>query len=206
MPGTKRTPIHRINRGLSWSARMEFELGFKGENFSTWDEYRAGWERFRHILMAQLEWGFRPAAWWDFDAPIRRPRDHDYDEAALWEAGLLTPEERTQLEARWRQHFNDANEPDWVGYCIGHAKPGDTFATWLHGDEGRRAHYKWAGLPRPLIKKWTAEHKRRVKRRSKTIRQLAESAQEPPVEPAPQPKPAPPEAQPERPPSPPLIG
>ena len=93
MPGTKRTPIHRINRGLSWSAR----------------------ERFRHILMAQLEWGFRPAAWWDFDAPIRRPRDHDYDEAALWEAGLLTPEERTQLEARWRQHFNDANEPDWVG-------------------------------------------------------------------------------------------
>ena len=77
MPGTKRTPIHRINRGLSWSARMEFELGFKGENFSTWDEYRAGWEHYRHILMAQLEWGFRPAAWWDFDAPIRRPRDQD---------------------------------------------------------------------------------------------------------------------------------
>ena len=174
MPGTKRTPIHRINRGLSWSARMEFELGFKGENFSTWDEYRAGWEHYRHILMAQLEWGFRPAAWWDFDAPIRRPRDRDYEEAALWEAGLLTPEEKAVLEKRWRQHFNDANEPDWVGYCIGHAKEDDTFATWLHGDEGRRAQYKWAGIPKALIKKWTAQHRRRAK----TIRKLEHTAQE----------------------------
>ena len=75
----------------------------------------------------------------------------------------------------WREHFDHANEPGWYGHCIGHAKKGDTFATWLHGEEGRRAHYKWAGIPHALIKKWTAEHKRRAK----TIRKLEEPTVEP---------------------------
>src|SRR5262249_57849401 len=88
------------------------------------------------------------------------------------EAGLLAPEEVATLEASWRKRFDHTNEPDWVGHCIGHAKPGDTFATWLHGAEGRRAYYRWAGIPKALVKRWTKERKRR----SKTIRRLAKPA------------------------------
>src|SRR5262249_43808821 len=83
----------------------------------------------------------------------------------LWEAGLLTPEEVTELKADWRRHFEHANEPDWIGFCKGQ-KPGTTQAWWLYGAQGRRAHYRWAGIPHALIQKWTAQRKRR----SKTIR------------------------------------
>jgi hypothetical protein len=199
---------------------MSLELGFDPGYgvYSTWEEYRAVWELHRARFMTRFDWGIRPQAWWDFEAPKRRvqqPREYEYEKATLWENGLLTPAEIVQLEKHWREHFDRANEPGWYGHCIGHAKKGDTFATWLHGEDGRRAHYKWAGIPHALIKKWTAH-----KRRAKTIRKLEEPTVEParqetileapPTPAVPPVAPAPPEAPPEQPPKrplpPPLIG
>jgi hypothetical protein len=199
---------------------MSLELGFDPGYgaYSTWEEYRAVWELHRARFMMRFDWGIRPQAWWDFEAPKRRvqqPREYEYEKATLWENGLLTPAEIVQLEKHWREHFDRANEPGWYGHCIGHAKKGDTFATWLHGEDGRRAHYKWAGIPHALIKKWTAH-----KRRAKTIRKLEEPTVEParqetileapPTPAVPPVAPAPPEAPPEQPPKrplpPPLIG
>ena len=55
-------------------------------------------------------------------------------------------------------------------------KPGDTFSTWLEGEAAKKAHYKWAGIPKSLLRKWMAARTRQ----RKTIRQL-EQATEPPT-------------------------
>src|SRR6516164_5817645 len=72
-----------------------------------------------------------------------------------------------ELEARWREYFDQAQEPGFT-HCIGHAKAGDTFASWLEGAAAKRAHYRWAGIPHELIRKWTAE----CRRRNEAIRKL----------------------------------
>jgi hypothetical protein len=92
----------------------------------------------------------------------------------LWEAGLLTDEERIELEQAWRECFEQAQQPGFQ-HCIGHAKPADTFATWLKGAAAKRAHYKWAGIPRELLRRWTEERRRR----SETIRKLRATTKKP---------------------------
>jgi hypothetical protein len=56
----------------------------------------------------------------------------------------------------WREHYEHGHEPDFA-YCIGHAKPSDTFATWIEGDEARARFYDWVGIPRKLLAQWNAE-------------------------------------------------
>jgi hypothetical protein len=51
--------------------------------------------------------------------------------------GLLFDNERAELLTRWREEFDRAQEPGFA-HCIGHAKPGDTFATWLSGKAAKR--------------------------------------------------------------------
>jgi hypothetical protein len=130
--------------------------------------------RHRDHFLRYCRYGQRPQAWWDYEAPIPYPRDHDYRQAALWEAGLLSDQERNDLEAQWREHFEKAQEPGFQ-YCIGHRKKGDTFASWLKGRAARRAHYKWAGIPHELLRQWTEERRCR----SKTIRKLRATTKEP---------------------------
>jgi hypothetical protein len=142
--------------------------------FSGEEARREGWFAHRDVLLRHCRWGKRPAGWWDYECPIRRPRDHDYEEAALFEAGLLTESEVAELMACWREAFERAQEPRFM-YCTGFTKPGDTTATWLEGEPAKKAHLKWAGVPRALIRKWTAERRRR----GKTIRQLAAAAGDP---------------------------
>jgi len=191
---TNRTPIRRQRRLLSWSEEMSLEWGeadHRGVGFTTEQERRTAWERHRDYLMAKCDHGFRPQAWWDYDAPklgVRRPRDPEYDKAALWEAGLLFEDEATTLEAHWREHFDRAQEPDFR-FCIGHDSKRHC-AVWVQGAEARRAHYRWAGIPRTLIKQWT-------KQRTKTIRKLAKAA---PQQPPTSTRPAPPSTPPETPP------
>jgi hypothetical protein len=60
-------------------------------------------------------------------------------------------------------------------FCIGQAKPTDTFASWLKGEPAKKAHLKWAGVPHSLIRKWTAQRRRR----SKTVRALEEAGEQP---------------------------
>ena len=181
MPGTRRTPIRRHSR-LTHEQQMSLEWGC-GNAFADDDDRHAAWERHRDHLMAKCDDGWRPQAWWDYDSPIPRPR-LEYQKAALWEAGLLVPKERTTLEQRWREDFDKANRPDWFGHCAGQ-KPGTTQALWLHGEEGRAAHYAWAGIPRTLVKRWTTS-----KRRSKAVQPAPRTAKDVGTSDAPSPSPA----------------
>src|SRR5262249_20063389 len=70
--------------------------------------------------------------------------------------------ELAELIPEWREEYEKANEPNF-SYCTGHG--------WLRGEAAKRAHYRWAGIPPALVKKWDAERRRRAK----TIRKLAES-------------------------------
>jgi hypothetical protein len=121
----------------------------------------------------------RPAtrsAWWSYESPVWRPRDRVYEKATLYENGLLTETEVADLTALWRSHFEKAQEPGFA-FCIGHAKPGDTFASWLEGEAAKKAHYAWSGIPKKLLKEWT----RARRRRSRTIGELEDTS---PAEPA----------------------
>jgi hypothetical protein len=157
---TNRTPLNR-RRHLSHEEKMSLELGdAKGETvFDNDQERREAWERNRDHLMARCSDGSRPDAWWHYDAPalgVRRPPRPEYEKAALWEAGQLTPEEATTLEREWRAHFDHANSPNFFGFCTGYDRERHC-AIWVKGEAARKAHYKWAGIPRTLIKRWTEE-------------------------------------------------
>jgi hypothetical protein len=141
--------------------------------FANEQEKRAAWMRNRNWLMAlHAKRGRRPDGWWRYESPVPRPRDPDDETPLLYELGLLSQDELALLMRGWREQFDKVQDPEWLGHCIGHAKPGDTFATFVDGARGRRLHYKWAGIPRELIKKWTAERRRRTK----TIRKLETAA------------------------------
>jgi len=167
---TNRTPIRRQRRPLSSSEEMSLEHGdVVGERgpFESEEDRQAAWERNRDYLLTMCDHGFRPAAWWDYDAPrlgVRRPHDPEYEKTALWEAGLLTPKEKAMLEAQWRGHFEHGNSPDYIGECVGYDRERHC-AIWAKGDEARRALYRWAGIPRALIKCWTGERARPAKPR-----------------------------------------
>jgi hypothetical protein len=132
------------------------------------------WERHRDLMMARAVAGRRPEEWWEYEAPIPRPRDSEDEAPVLYEAGLLSAAEIAELMPRWREHYDKANKPDFC-FCIGHAKPGDTFASWLEGAAARRAHYRWSGIPREIIKKWDAERVRRARAIRKLKRASAEA-------------------------------
>jgi hypothetical protein len=117
--------------------------------------------------------GRRPAGWWEFESPIPYP-GRDYAQAALYEAGLLTEGEVAELISRWRRDFERAQDPGFT-YCVGFAKLGNTTATWIQGEAARKALYRWSGIPKALLRKWTAERRRRGKivRKLETVDQPA---------------------------------
>ena len=96
----------------------------------------------------------------------------------LYEAGLLAEEERAELVAHWRARFVQAQQPGFM-FCMGFARPGDKTATWLKGAPARRAHYRWAGIPRSLLQEWRSQRRRL----GRPVRELEEATTSP--EPAP---------------------
>jgi hypothetical protein len=150
---TNRTPINRSGRRLTINEHMDLTLGSSPRRapvFANDAERRQVWMQHRDELIGQCT-GTRPDAWWCYDAPIPYPKDRQYEEAALYEAGLLTADEVARLTMCWRIRFDDAQVPDFF-YCTG----GDG---WLRGTEARKAHYSWAGIPRGLLKQWRAERR-----------------------------------------------
>ena len=127
------------------------------------------WLKHKDRIMASTRAGSRPEEWWAYEKQMPRPRDFAAERVTLFEMAELTATELAELISEWRECYEKASEPGFA-YCIGHAKPGDTHATWLSGPAARRAQYRRVGIPPALIKKWDAERKRRAK----TIRRLAE--------------------------------
>jgi hypothetical protein len=174
---TNRTPLYRRRRLLTWDEEASLEWGDvtrgKPPAFASDAARRAAWEHTREYFLMSYAYqdGTRPQAWWDYDAPqlgVRHPPDYDYERAALWEARLLSNEEVATLETRWREYFEQAQEPNFW-FCLGITKPGSTSATWLKGAAARRAHYRWAGIPHALIRKWSAERRTARQRQGRRI-------------------------------------
>jgi hypothetical protein len=117
---------------------------------------RAAWFRHRDHLMAVCcdAPGARCDAWWSYESPVPRPRDDAYCAAALWEANALGDIERGELEKIWRGYFETAQRRDFA-FCAG--------SHWLHGAAARRAHYAWAGISKPLVKRWASERRRNMR-------------------------------------------
>jgi hypothetical protein len=132
----------------------------RGALFRTREELQAAWVRGRDYVMAQwARGGRRPMGWWEFEAPIPFP-GLDRQASTLYASGILDDAEKAELEAEWREDFDDAQDPEFV-VCLG---PGEV----LTGRAARRVHYRDADIPHALVKRWTTEHRRQAR----TIRHL----------------------------------
>ncbi len=92
---TNRTPLQRTGLALNHEQEMSLRYGELASHFAfaSEEERREAWFYHRDRLLQHCSGGQRPAGWWDYECPIRRPRDRDYEEAASLEAGLLTEDE-----------------------------------------------------------------------------------------------------------------
>ena len=160
-------------RRLNFWQELSLEYGERSDHpgFASDSERRAAWLQHREKFLAKERPGRRPEAWWDYEAPFRRPDEYEQEPACLYAAGLLEEEEKRELVADWRETFQSAQQPDFF-ICCG---PGDL----RRGVAARRAAYADAGIPRELVRQWTAAHQRRVK----TIRKLQTVHKEEPAKP-----------------------
>ena len=128
--------------GLTYTELMELWLGPNptGSCFCSREELVAAWAAGRAVVMRL--WGSdgrRPMAWWQFDTELRYP-GHCREKSFLWQHGILGPEERLEVEAGWRQAFDEARRM---------------------GARERREHYEHHDIPDELIQAWTAARRRR---------------------------------------------
>src|SRR5262245_35176386 len=83
-----------------WSGEDPHRPAFHDE-----DEAREAWFCHRDRLLAVLgKHGRRPMAWWHFEAGFPWP-GRDREQSVLFEAGVLTEEEASELVAWWREQF-----------------------------------------------------------------------------------------------------
>jgi len=165
------TPPDRLNHEQDMSLTYGDLVGRPA--FPSDEARRAAWLRHRDSLLRYCAAGQRPRAWWDYESPAQ-PRDFNYAAATLYENDLLGEEELRQLMARWREEFEKAQVPGFR-YCAGFVNRCDATATWLKGAAARRARFKWAGIPRELLKEWTAERRRRNQATRRTASSTASS-------------------------------
>ena len=72
-----------------------------------------------------------------------------YERSVLWEAGVLSEDERAALEREWREAWEFCWRPNFF-HC---ARPGKIY----NGDEARVRHLVWADVPPELVYKWLDE-------------------------------------------------
>lgn len=133
--------LRAITGDLSPSEAMELWLGpgHNGSHFDSREALQAAWETNRDELMAR--WGShgrRPAAFYEFEFDGVRP-SYATERSTLWRIGLLSAEERSELEAEWAQAFAQARGMD---------------------ARERREHYEHHDIPSELVTAWTATRRR----------------------------------------------
>ena len=152
MPIKRRTPKAR-DRALDLDQHWSLVLGENPDRpaFRTEQQRREAWERHREQLLEVSHAGRRPAGWWDYESPVPRPCgiDGPCEWTVLYAAGLLSDDELAVLTPEWRGYFEKAQQPNFA-HTI---RPG----LILEGAAARRAWYRWAGIPREFIKRWTAD-------------------------------------------------
>ena len=118
------------------------------------------WLKHKDWIVASTRAGSRPEEWWEYEKQMPRPRGLGNERITLYEMAELSDTELAELIPEWREEYEKANGLNF-SYCTGDG--------WLRGEAAKRAQYRWAGIPRALVKKWDDE-----RRRAKTIRKLAE--------------------------------
>ena len=122
------------------------------------------------VMKLWAKGGRRPQGWWYYEAPERGLRypGSEYERSVLWEAGVLTEQERAELEREWRCQWDRCwDEQRDFFYCAGPDKI-------YHGDEARVRHLAWADVPPALVDLWLAERERR----GRVVRELQEESQQ----------------------------
>ena len=163
---TKRTFLRRPHRtALTGNQELDLWLGVgppcDPRPFASAEARKAAWQLHRDRLSGVLPSspGRRAMAFWQYDAPIAWP-GYERERSVLYDAGLLGEEEAHALEIEWRADFTRSWEAGFT-VCLG---PGE----FLTGAGARKAHYRWADIPRRLVHRWTAERRSATQ----TIRQL----------------------------------
>jgi hypothetical protein len=108
------------------------------------------WRRHRETMMRNQYPGSRPEEWWLYERQMQQP---SHQAAALYAMGELAGSELEQVMRDWRQAYEHALEP-----AFSH----NTGDGWLGGAAARRAHYRWAGIPPELVRKWDVERRRQA--------------------------------------------
>ena len=113
-----------------------------GSQFATRGELRTAWLEHRTTLLVLWgQIGRRPLGWWEVECPPGLKFDHDRERSTLWRAGILSEDERIELEMEWKREFERAFE--------------------LAGDaKVRRRRYSWADIPAELVRIWSRERRR----------------------------------------------
>jgi hypothetical protein len=131
------------NCGLSYSELQELWLGAhptSGSLFRSREELVAAWAQGRAVVMRL--WGShgrRPMAWWNFEAGDLEHPGYFRERSTLWRAGVLSQQERSELEAEWRREYDAARGK---------------------GVRERREAYEHHDVPDELITAWTAARRR----------------------------------------------
>jgi hypothetical protein len=115
------------------------------------------------MILANEMTGHRPLEWWLYEKQRDPPAEYSNQPTVLYSMGELSEAEIESAMQGWRYYYAQAQDPEFF-VCLG---PGE----FIEGAKARRFHYKWAGIPRELVRKWNAERKRRAK----TIRKMAQT-------------------------------
>jgi hypothetical protein len=127
----------------------------QGSLFNSREELKQSWQR--HRTEAMRIWGShgrRPRAFYEFEWQ-GDPPPYDNEQSCLWRAGTLGPEEKLEVEHRWRQDFDAVQGKD---------------------AHTQREHFQWADIPNELISEWKAEHRKSQKKKPQTTNSETEDA------------------------------
>jgi hypothetical protein len=147
-------PPDRSRRSLSHGQEMFLLYGPADrwdDAFADEAEVCEAWNYHRARILSHYRSGRRPWAWWAYEARVPHPGNHQA--STLYEMGVLSDEERAELEHWWREQYLRA----WGAHFFHCEGPGRIF----EGPIARRKHYAWADIPRDLLKRWTRERRRR---------------------------------------------
>src|SRR5262249_8003731 len=129
--------------GLTLGELEELWLGAHpttGSLFRSREELVAAWAQGRAVVMRL--WGShgrRPLGWWEFEAGDLEHPGYFRERSVLWRAGVLSQQERSELEAEWRREYDAARGK---------------------GARERREVFEHHDIPHELIEAWTAARRR----------------------------------------------
>jgi hypothetical protein len=162
-------------QGLSAGQKMELIYGPNsslGSLFKSREELVQAWAACRDELLERANAGRRPAGFYEFEFDGRRP-PYDTERSTLWRMGLLTADEKAELEREWKAAFQEAQPDDFT--------LNDGGGEILRGDCARAAHYAHHNIPRELLRRWEKAERRR---RARHASWLAARGEQQPVAPS----------------------